>query len=132
MSKSLFRSTTLVSGITAISRILGFIRDMLIAHLFGASPAIDAFYVAFRIPNFMRGLFAEGAFAQAFVPVLSEYRQQRSIEDVRQFISRMQGSLGVVLLFVVVIALAFTPWVTRLFAPGYIHDPHRFDLATHM
>lgn len=131
-SKSLFRSTTLVSGITAISRILGFIRDMLIAHLFGASPAIDAFYVAFRIPNFMRGLFAEGAFAQAFVPVLSEYRQQRSFEEVRQFISRMQGSLGVVLLLVVAIALTFTPWLTRLFAPGYIHDPHRFELATHM
>ena len=131
-SKSLFRSTSMVSGITSISRILGFLRDMLIAQLFGASPAIDAFYVAFRIPNFMRGLFAEGAFAQAFVPVLSEYRQQRSFAEVRQFISRMQGSLGLVLLLVVMVAVIFTPWLTRLFAPGFIHDPHRFELATHM
>ncbi len=131
-SKSLFRSTTMVSGITSISRILGFVRDMLIAQLFGAVPAIDAFYVAFRIPNFMRGLFAEGAFAQAFVPVLSEYRQQRSFEEVRRFISRMQGSLGLVLLLVVMLAVIFTPWLTRIFAPGFIHDPHRFELATYM
>src|SRR5271170_4168917 len=117
-SKSLFRSTTMVSGITSISRILGFLRDMLIAQLFGASPAIDAFYVAFRIPNFMRGLFAEGAFAQAFVPVLSEYRQQRSFAEVRQFISRMQASLGLVLFIVTAFAILFTPWLTTIFAPG--------------
>lgn len=132
MSKSLFRSTTLVSGMTAISRILGFLRDMLIAQLFGATPAIDAFYVAFRIPNFMRGLFAEGAFAQAFVPVLSEYRQLRSPEETRQFIRHMQGSLIFVLLLLTLLAIIFTPRLTLLFAPGFMHDPHRFELATHM
>ncbi len=132
MSKSLFRSTTLVSGMTSISRILGFIRDVLIAHLFGAMPAIDAFYVAFRIPNFMRGLFAEGAFAQAFVPVLSEYRQQRSFAEVRQFISRMQAVLGIALLAVTILAVIGTPWLTTLFAPGYAKDPVRFELTTQM
>lgn len=132
MSNSLFRSTTLVSGMTSISRVLGFLRDVLIAQLFGASPAIDAFYVAFRIPNFMRGLFAEGAFAQAFVPVLSEYRQQRTFAEVRQFISRMQASLGLVLLVITVVAMVFTPGLTSIFAPGFIKDPARFELTTHM
>ncbi len=132
MQKSLFRSTTIVSGTTSISRILGFLRDMLIAHIFGATPAIDAFYVAFRIPNFMRGLFAEGGFAQAFVPVLSEYRQTRSFDEVRLFIARMQGSLGLALLLIVTLALIFTPLITTVFAPGYTQDPHRFELATHM
>ncbi len=133
MTKSLFRSTTLVSGMTAISRILGFVRDMLVAQLFGATPAVDAFYVAFRIPNFMRGLFAEGAFAQAFVPVLSEYRQLRPPEEVQQFIRRMQGSLAVVLLLVTLLAMLFTPLLTTVFAPGWLsHDPQRFELATHM
>lgn len=130
--KSLFRSTTLVSGMTSISRVLGFMRDMLIAHIFGVGASIDAFYVAFRIPNFMRGLFAEGAFAQAFVPVLSEYRQQRSFEEVKQFIARMQASLGLVLLGVVILAIVFTPGLTTLFAPGFAHGSERFELTTHM
>lgn len=132
MSKSLFRSATLVSGMTAISRILGFLRDMLVAQLFGATPAIDAFYVAFRIPNFMRGLFAEGAFAQAFVPVLSEYRQLNSPEEVHQFIRRMSGSLLLALLVVTALAMIFTPTLTTVFAPGFTQDPHRFALAVHM
>lgn len=132
MSRSLFKSTTIVSGITAISRVLGFIRDMLIAQLFGATPAIDAFYVAFRIPNFMRGLFAEGGFAQAFVPVLSEYRQLRSPEETQQFIRRMQGVLILALLLITIPALLFTSTLTTLFAPGFINDPQRFDLTTNM
>src|SRR5262245_43991582 len=132
MSKSLFRSTTLVSGMTSISRVLGFMRDMLVTALFGATPAADAFYVAFRIPNFMRGLFAEGAFAQAFVPVLSEYRQLRTPDETRQFMARMQGNLCVVLTLIVALAIIFTPLLTTIFVPGYLKDPHRFTLATHM
>jgi putative peptidoglycan lipid II flippase len=132
MSKTLFKSTTLVSGMTAISRILGFIRDMLVAQLFGATPAVDAFYVAFRIPNFMRGLFAEGAFAQAFVPVLSEYRQKRSLDEVRTFISHVSGTLGSILLLVTIIALILTPLLTSVFAPGFHNDPMRFELTTQM
>ena len=133
MSKSLFRSTTMVSGITAISRILGFLRDMLIAQLFGTTPAVDAFYIAFRIPNFMRGLFAEGAFAQAFVPVLSEYRQLKTPQEIRLFMSHMQGSLLLVLCILTALALIFTPYLTALFAPGWLaKDPHRFMLTTHL
>lgn len=132
MSKSLFRSTSLVSGMTAISRIMGFIRDMMIGQIFGATPAVDAFFVAFRIPNFMRGLFAEGAFAQAFVPILSEYRQKRSFDEVRLFISRMAGALAAVLLLVTLITVLITPVLTSIFAPGFLHDPHRFELATYM
>jgi putative peptidoglycan lipid II flippase len=132
MSKSLFRSAALVSAMTTISRVLGFWRDMLVAQLFGATPAIDAFYVAFRIPNFMRGLFAEGAFAQAFVPVLSEYRQLRTPEETRLFVRRMQGSLLMALSLITIAALTFTPHLTLLFAPGFSQDPHRLELATHM
>ena len=84
MSKSLAKSTSLVGFMTLLSRISGFVRDMVCAILFGATPAFDAFLVAFRIPNFMRRLFAEGAFSQAFVPVLSEYRQTRTPEEDRK------------------------------------------------
>ncbi len=132
MSKSLFRSTTLVSGMTAISRVLGFFRDMLVAVIFGATPAVDAFYVAFRIPNFMRALFAEGAFAQSFVPVLSEYKQKRTFEEVRLFISHMMGSLSLVLLLVTIIAILIAPLLTSLFAPGFHADPKKFELTTEM
>lgn len=132
MSKTLFRSTTLISGITSISRILGFLRDMLIGQIFGVTPAVDAFYVAFRIPNFMRGLFAEGAFAQAFVPVLSEYRHKRTHADVVNFISYMSGTLALVLMFILLIAELFTPVLTSIFAPGYHLDPFRFHLTTEM
>lgn len=73
--QSLLKSTTLVAVMTFISRIMGFIRDMILAQMFGAEASMDAFYLAFRIPNFMRRLFAEGAFSQAFVPVLAEYQK---------------------------------------------------------
>ncbi|TXK98283.1 hypothetical protein BMR10_03145, partial [Methylococcaceae bacterium CS4] len=76
LSRKLFKSTAIVSSMTMISRILGFIRDMMFARIFGADSGTDAFFVAFKIPNFLRRLFAEGAFAQAFVPVLSDYKQQ--------------------------------------------------------
>ncbi|MDD9892635.1 MAG: murein biosynthesis integral membrane protein MurJ, partial [Gammaproteobacteria bacterium] len=77
MSKELVRSTSVVSAMTLLSRVMGFVRDMVLAAFFGAGAAMDAFFVAFKIPNFLRRLFAEGAFSQAFVPVLSEYREQR-------------------------------------------------------
>ncbi|HBS26796.1 MAG TPA: murein biosynthesis integral membrane protein MurJ, partial [Gammaproteobacteria bacterium] len=82
MSKSLFKSSAIVSGMTLPSRILGFVRDMVVAVTFGASGLTDAFFVAFRIPNLLRRMFAEGAFAQAFVPVFTEYRETRSDEEL--------------------------------------------------
>jgi putative peptidoglycan lipid II flippase len=132
MSKSLVKSTSAVAGMTMISRVFGFIRDMVTAHLFGASLFSDAFFVAFRIPNFMRRLFAEGSFAQAFVPVLSEFQKQKSPEEIKSFINSMAGTLGAVLLIVTFIGILGAPVIVRLFAPGYTAGSERYDLAVMM
>ena len=132
MSKSLVKSTSVVIGMTMISRIFGFIRDMVTAQLFGAGMAFDAFSVAFKIPNFMRRLFAEGSFSQAFVPVLSEYQKQKNSTEVKQFIDAMAGTLGVVLLGVTIIGVIGAPWIVRVFAPGFTAQGERFDLAVTM
>ena len=129
---SLWHSTGLVSGMTLVSRVLGFVRDMVIAHLFGATAGVDAFLVAFKIPNFMRRLFAEGAFSQAFVPVLSEYRVREPAHVVRQFVNRVGGHLSLCLLVFVAIAIWATPGFIHLFAPGFHPQGARFLLATHM
>lgn len=130
--QSLLRSTSLVSLMTFISRIMGFIRDMVLANFFGAQAGMDAFFVAFRIPNFMRRLFAEGAFSQAFVPVLAEYQKNRNPEDVRVFIARVMGYLSVVLSFITVIGIIAAPVIVMLFAPGFSHDGTRALLTTEM
>jgi putative peptidoglycan lipid II flippase len=132
MSKSLLKSTSVVSSMTMISRIFGFIRDMVTAQIFGAGAAFDAFSVAFKIPNFMRRLFAEGSFSQAFVPVLSEYQKQKSKEELQQFLNAMSGTLGIVLLGVTIIGVIFAPWIVRLFAMGFDSSGPRYDLAVTM
>jgi putative peptidoglycan lipid II flippase len=130
--QTLLRSTSLVSVMTLISRLLGFFRDMVIAQLFGAQAGMDAFYVAFRIPNFMRRLFAEGAFSQAFVPVLTEYQQKGSFADVRELIARISGQLGMVLTLVTICGVLGAPLIIWLFAPGFGEDSIRSLLATEM
>jgi putative peptidoglycan lipid II flippase len=130
--QSLLKSTTLVSLMTFFSRILGFMRDMIIAQMFGAQAGMDAFYVAFKIPNFMRRLFAEGAFAQAFVPVLAEYQKTRTIGEVRIFLARIAGGLSVALTLVTLIGVLAAPWVVEVFAPGFGTDSTRGVLAAHM
>lgn len=130
--QSLLRSTTIVSLMTFLSRIMGFIRDMLIAQAFGAGAGMDAFLVAFRIPNFMRRLFAEGAFSQAFVPVLAEYQKTRPSSEIKSFLSRVSGSLGLVLSFVSVIGMIAAPIIVYLFAPGFREDASRYPLAVSM
>jgi putative peptidoglycan lipid II flippase len=132
MSKNLFKSTSVVAGMTLISRIFGFARDMVTSQLFGAGGAFDAFSVAFRIPNFMRRLFAEGSFSQAFVPVLSEYQQQKSPTEIRHFISAMAGTLGFVLFCVTLLGVVFAPFIVRLFAPGFDAVGPRYELAVTM
>lgn len=117
---------------TMVSRVFGFIRDMVTAHIFGAGAAFDAFSVAFKIPNFMRRLFAEGSFSQAFVPVLSEYQKQKSHEEIRDFLNAICGTLGFVLLCVTMVGVIFAPWIVRLFAPGFDTHGPRFDLAVTM
>ncbi|KTD21534.1 integral membrane protein [Legionella lansingensis] len=130
--QTLLRSTTLVSVMTLLSRVVGFIRDMVIAQLFGAQAGMDAFYVAFRIPNFMRRLFAEGAFSQAFVPVLAEYQQKRSFTEVREFVARIAGQLGAVLSLVTIVGVLGAPIIIWIFAPGFGEQSVRSVLATEM
>lgn len=115
-----------------VSRVFGFIRDMVTAQVFGAGAAFDAFSVAFRIPNLMRRLFAEGSFSQAFVPVLSEFQKNKSHEDVKHFINAISGTLGFILLCVTIVGVICAPWIVRLFAPGFSADGVRFDLAVTM
>ena len=117
---------------TFISRIMGLVRDMVIAHVFGASAAMDAFWVAFRIPNFMRRLFAEGSFSQAFVPVLAKYKECHTHEETQDFVAGMMGTLGTILLLVTIAVELATPLVVMLFAPGYLRDPYRFHQASEM
>jgi putative peptidoglycan lipid II flippase len=132
MSKSLLKSTSVVSAMTMISRIFGFIRDMVTAQVFGAGAAFDAFSVAFKIPNFMRRLFAEGSFAQAFVPILSEYQKKHSKEELKQFLNAMFGTLSIVLFIVTIIGVLGAPWIIRLFAPGFDTSGPRYELAVTM
>jgi len=132
MHKGLFKSTSIFSAMTLISRILGFIRDMVVAHFFGATGMTDAFFVAFKIPNFMRRLFAEGAFSQAFVPVLAEYKQQRNHQALQQFIDYTAGTLGSILFILTIIGIFAAPLLITLFSPGFPHGGDRFDLASQM
>ncbi|MBP9764650.1 MAG: murein biosynthesis integral membrane protein MurJ [Gammaproteobacteria bacterium] len=119
MSKELLKSTSVVGGMTLISRVLGFVRDVVAAHFFGAGLGNDAFIVASKIPNYMRRLFAEGAFSQAFVPILSEYRTQKTQVEVEQFVGRVFGCLSTILAGVTILGILAAPLLVMLFAPGF-------------
>ncbi|WP_294033164.1 murein biosynthesis integral membrane protein MurJ [uncultured Moraxella sp.] len=133
MAKSrLFRSTMVVSSMTMLSRILGLVRDVVLMSVFGAGGLMDAFLVAFKIPNFLRRLFAEGAFSQAFVPVLTEYKETRSFNEVQLLISRVSGVLSSILLVLTVAVILLAPQVITLFAPGFVGDTTKFDTAAEL
>lgn len=132
MSRHLLKATSLFASNTFISRVLGFVRDAILAQVFGAAAGLDAFIVAFRIPNFMRRLFAEGAFSQAFVPVLTDYKQHQSHKQVQRFIGDMMGSLALVLMLVVLVGMVLSPILIRAFAPGFDHYGGRFVMAYSM
>lgn len=133
MAKShLLRSTLVVSSMTMLSRILGLVRDVVLMSVFGAGGLMDAFLVAFKIPNFLRRLFAEGAFSQAFVPVLTEYKEQKTFNEIQLLIAHVSGVLGLILLVLTVAVLAFAPFVIQLFAPGFVDDPAKFNTATEL
>ncbi len=127
---SLLRSMLTFSSGTFISRILGLVREQAIAYAFGANAATDAFWVAFRIPNFLRRLFAEGSFSVAFVPVFTEVKETRSHEDLKQLVARTAGTLGGVLLVVTALGMLGAAWVAGGFAPGSIDQPEKFALTT--
>lgn len=115
-----------------ISRLLGFIRDMLFARIFGIDSATDAFFVAFKIPNFMRRLFAEGAFSQAFVPVLSEYKETQTTEALKELIEKTAGTLAAVLFFITILGVVGAPLLIVAFAPGFDADTSRYYMAVDM
>ncbi|MCJ8287675.1 MULTISPECIES: murein biosynthesis integral membrane protein MurJ [unclassified Halomonas] len=126
------RSGLVVSSMTMLSRVLGLVRDVVIATLLGAGQGADAFFVAFKIPNFMRRLFAEGAFNQAFVPVLSEYSTTRTREEIRELLNAVCGSLAAVLALITALAIVAAPWLAWVFAPGFARDPDKLALTTDM
>lgn len=129
LAKSLLRSTALVGQMTLISRILGLVRDSLIAAVFGASGVMDAFVVAFRIPNFFRRLFAEGAFSQAFIPVLANYRATNDDNQLRLLLDAVFSTLAIAVLGLVLVGIIAAPLIITIFAPGFAHDPQQFTLG---
>ena len=127
----LLRSSAVVSCFTMLSRFLGLARDVVLARFIGASGDMDAFIVAFKIPNFLRRLFAEGAFAQAFVPVLSEYRSAGSHAAVRHFVDRIAGCLGLTLVALTLVVVLASPLFAAIFGMGfYLNDPQKFILTS--
>ncbi len=126
---NLLKSLAAVSSMTMFSRILGFIRDAIIARIFGAGLATDAFFVAFKLPNLLRRIFAEGAFSQAFVPILAEYKNQQGDEATRTFIAYVSGMLTLILAIVTVIGVIAAPWIIYVTAPGFTDTPDKFTLT---
>ncbi len=130
--RALFRVTSLVSGMTLLSRILGLVRDIVLARFFGASLVMDAFLVANRIPNMLRRFFAEGAFSQGFVPVMARYRERHDHEDARGFVDAVAGTFGIVLFVITLIGVIAAPLLVILVAPGFVGDGGDLDLAALM
>ncbi len=130
--RALFKSTAVISVMTFISRIFGYIRDAVIFIFLGATGSTDAFFVAFRIPNFLRRLFAEGAFSQAFVPVLSEYKEKHSEQEMKNLVNHTAGLLGLILLVITIVGVLVAPLLIYVFAPGFVDEPQRFELAGEM
>jgi len=116
------------SSMTMISRVLGLVRDLVITTTFGTNAVTDAFWVAFRVPNFLRRLFAEGSFATAFVPVFTEVKETRPHAELRELMSRVAGTLGGVLMLVTALALIFAPQLATLFSSGVDTDPAKHGL----
>jgi putative peptidoglycan lipid II flippase len=126
---NLLKAMATISGMTLISRILGFVRDAVIARTFGAGLETDAFFVAFRIPNLLRRLFAEGAFSQAFVPILAEYRTRHGADETRLLTDRVATLLTLALLVTTALGVAIAPLVVYVSAPGFAANAEKFDLT---
>jgi len=135
VTRKLIQSTAVTGGMTLVSRITGLVRDVVFAGLIGASAniAADAFYVAFRIPNFFRRIFGEGAFSQAFVPVLTEHKVRTSPEETRAFVDHVAGRFGAILFGVTLVGVLAAPVLVMVLAPGwYIEKPDKFALTVAM
>ena len=129
-SSSLGSRSLTVASLTGASRVLGLVRDVVLSSFFGASPVADAFFVAFRIPNFFRRLLAEGAFAQAFVPVLADYQESKTREEVELFIRTIAGNFGVVLLSLCIVGVLVAPFLVTVFTMGAWHSEERQETAS--
>ena len=132
MSRQLFKATAIVSSMTLISRVLGFVRDMLIARVFGVDVATDAFFVAFQMPNFLRRLFTEGAFAHAFIPLLADYKEQGNVVAVKNFIDRSAGSLALLLALLSLSGIIAAPVLIVVLAPGFAWHGTQHELSVRM
>ncbi|MDR2924591.1 MAG: murein biosynthesis integral membrane protein MurJ [Azoarcus sp.] len=121
-----------VSGMTLLSRILGFVRDFVIARVFGVGVATDAFFVAFKLPNLLRRLFAEGAFSQAYVPILAEYKNKQGIDATRALVDRVATLLALVVAGVSLIGVLGAPWLIRAVAPGFHAEADKFALTVQL
>ena len=129
MSKQLLKSGMIVGAMTFLSRILGLVRDIVVANYLGANWISDVFIVAQKIPNFLRRLFAEGAFSQAFIPVLSEYHTNKDLQEVKKLIAETVGTLAVVLSLVTIVGVLASPVLVSLFAWGYIARVEKLSLT---
>ena len=132
---NLLKSTTIVGFMTFLSRISGLIRDIIYARLFGALPLMDAFLVAFRVPNSFRRFFAEGSFSRAFIPVLSDFEENEDEEGIRELIDRTAGTLGLILFMITLLGVIFSPFLILLFAPGFTEtnvENGRYELSVEM
>jgi len=132
MKGNFLRNTSIVGAMTLLSRVTGMLRDMVYSRMFGAGPLMDAFIVAFKIPNFLRRITGEGAFSQAFVPVVNEYRVKNTHAEVDELVAGVMGTLGWVLFVVTALGVFAAPWLVVLFAPGFEGAGGRSDLAADM
>ncbi|HEX5930648.1 MAG TPA: murein biosynthesis integral membrane protein MurJ [Methyloceanibacter sp.] len=125
----MIRRIATVGGLTLVSRLTGFVRDVVMAAILGAGPIADAFFVAFRLPNHFRAIFAEGAFAASFVPAYARTLEEAGLPAAKLFADQIAAALIAINLLLLGLALLFTPWVVSVLAPGLVDDPQRFDLA---
>jgi putative peptidoglycan lipid II flippase len=126
---NLLKALAAVSSMTLLSRILGFARDAIIARVFGAGMLTDAFFVAFKIPNLLRRLFAEGAFSQAFVPILAEYKNRKGHDATQILVNQVGTILTLALVGIALLGIVGAPWVAYISAPGFRADPDKFELT---
>ncbi|MDD5179823.1 MAG: murein biosynthesis integral membrane protein MurJ [Gallionellaceae bacterium] len=129
---NLLKALATISSLTLVSRVLAFVRDVLIARIFGAGMATDAFFVAFKLPNLLRRLFAEGAFSQAFVPIFGEYKNRRGHDETKLLVDHVTTLLAIILFIVTLIGIIAAPILVYISAPGFVKDPDKFALTVQL
>src|SRR5947207_3846691 len=130
VEQQVVRALGSIGSATLLSRMLGFVRDMMVALAFGAGPVTDAFFVAFRIPNILRRLLGEGALATAVIPVFTDYTVNRTRQELRQMVAVVLAGALTVLTAVSLLGLLAAPWIVRLIAPGFAADAGQWELGT--